>query len=83
MDQRQTQSQYFVSNAKENFCTIDGKRYATGENGLGLYELIDPAIAYFPDEAVLIDSDFSLNAGDDLIMAVKAAVLRASKADQD
>lgn len=82
MDQRQTQSQYFVSNAKENFCTIDGKRYATGENGLGLYELIDPAIAYFPDEAVLIDSDFRLKAGDDLIQAVKAAVMRVAKSQQ-
>lgn len=68
---------WFESNAKENFCTIDGKQYATGENGKGLYELVDPAIAYFPGETILINSNFELQENSDVEREMRKAIKKA------
>lgn len=45
---------------KENIVTIGSKRYGTGANGVGLYELIDPSIAYYTNEAVSLDEKFQI-----------------------
>lgn len=58
MEQGQRLTQSFESPAKENFCTIDGRQYATGVGGTGLYELLDADKAYFQGEAVLLIKDF-------------------------
>lgn len=69
----------FESNAKENFCTVDGKRYATGENGKCLYQLIDPSIAYFPGETMLIDENFVVKNQATAEDEIKKAVHKALK----
>lgn len=60
MKQEQKLTQTFESPAKENFCTINGRQYATGIGGTGLYELLDSNKAYFQGEAVLLIKDFVL-----------------------
>ena len=61
MEIRQEQT---LQEARENTCIIDGKYYATGAGGTGLYELVDPSIAYFEGEGRLIDDSFRLSGKD-------------------
>lgn len=48
------------SPVEENFMTIDGKNYATGKEGEGLYRLVQNEKAYFFNEAVAINEKFRL-----------------------
>lgn len=77
MEMKMLMLQRMETNAKENFCTIDGKEYATGDGGRGLYELVDPESARFYREAVLIDEDFRLGRRSDVEKAMRKAIRRA------
>lgn len=61
MEIRQEQT---LQEERENTCIIGGKYYATGTEGTGLYELVDPSIAYFEGEGRLIDDSFRLSGKD-------------------
>ena len=54
MDQR------MVSPVEENFMVINGKTYAAGKDGQGLYRLIPEEQARFFNEAVQINEKFRL-----------------------
>lgn len=77
MEMKMLMLQRMETNAKENFCTIDGKEYATGDGGRGLYELVDPESARFYREAVLIDEDFRLGRHYDVEKAMRKAICKA------
>lgn len=64
----------FVSPAVENFTDIDGKTYATGKGGKGLYRLVDAGAAYFPNEAIIVDENFRLKKGEDPEMAIRKVI---------
>lgn len=52
--------QRMISLVEENFMVIDGKTYATGRDGQGLYKLIPEEQARFFNEAVPINEKFRL-----------------------
>ena len=54
MDQR------MVSQVEENFMIIDGKTYATGKDGQGLYRLIPEEQVRFFNESVPFNGKFRL-----------------------
>lgn len=51
------------SPTKANITKINGKIYATDENGRGLYALVPPHMAMYEGEGALIDENFKLRKG--------------------
>lgn len=60
---RLEQTMMLHSPNKINKTEVDGKIYATDENGKGLYLLVPSNIARFDGEGALIDESFKLRKG--------------------
>lgn len=69
------QIQTMQSPAVENFVEIDGRTYATGKDGKGLYRLIPESESRFYNEAEPLDLDFKLKSrkkvSDEILCAIK------------
>lgn len=61
MGKMELRQEHLLQETRENICLINGSYYATGHDGKGLYELVDPKVAYFEGEGRLIDESFRLS----------------------
>lgn len=68
------QIQTMQSPAVENFVEIEGRTYATGKGGKGLYRLIPKEEARFYNEAVLINECFRLTKRDNAVLKIKNSI---------